>query len=120
METITIISEDPASPSAAFRASSCGRESVGKTPGAALDALTDQMQPSETSTLIVIQNHKADVFFTASQQDRLQELLNIREKCELSGNAMVPSERSELESLIAQELDGTARRAAAMADELGL
>jgi hypothetical protein len=118
MTKITIVAENPGSPEATFRASTQERESVGRTAGAALDALTQQLDPAETGTLIVVQNLRPDSFFTAAQQQRLQELL-IRQRAAREAGKVLPSqEQTELEVLVDAELDGATRRAAAMAREL--
>jgi hypothetical protein len=118
MTKVTIVQEnDP--PNAAFRAAARNRQSVGRTPGAALDALTQQLDESETQTMIVLQSLKPDEFFTAAQQQRLQQLLaRQRDSREGTGPALSAEERSELESLVDAELDGAAARAAAMVREL--
>ncbi|HEX8920112.1 MAG TPA: hypothetical protein VF766_01460 [Pyrinomonadaceae bacterium] len=56
-----------------------------------------------------MQNHKADQFFNAAQQERLTELMQQRKAGNLS-----PEEKSELESLVKAELDGAQRRLAQM------
>lgn len=117
---ITISAEDPESPNSSFRAIWRDRESVGKTAGAALDALTGQMKPSDSAALVFIQNLRPDAFFTEVQQLRLQELLTRQNAMKASGAAMSADEQRELEDLVFAELDGSAGRAAAMADEMGL
>jgi hypothetical protein len=120
MDRITIIAEGSESPGKSFQASWRGRSSFGVTAGAALDALTAQMQPSEVSTLVIIQNLQPDGFFNASQQLRLQELLEKRTRLKTSESRLSSDEQSELEVLVANELDGSAQRAGAIADELKL
>ncbi len=53
------------------------KQSVGKTAGEALDALTAQLDNSETGTLIIIQNLRPDQFFSTEQQQRLAELMKL-------------------------------------------
>jgi hypothetical protein len=120
MNKITIIAENPKSPSAAYRAAWRDQESVGPTAGAALDALTDQMQTSEAGTLIVVQTLRPDAFFTASQRDRLAELLEKRRESSAAGLTLPVEDAGELEALVNQELSASAHRAAAIAGELGL
>ena len=117
---ITITAEDPKSPNAGYRATWRDRESFGGTAGAALDAIKQQMPPTESASLVLIQDLKPDEFFSASQQRRLRELLDLRCEALSSGKEMSPAEKSELDDLIAMELEGSARRAAAMANEMGL
>jgi len=118
MTKVTISAENPGSPSTTFRAASRGRESVGPTPGAALDSLAQQLNPQESNTLVVGQNMSPDEFFTAAQQQRLHELLDRRRSALDAGREMAASEKTELEALIDAELDGASRRAAAMVREL--
>ena len=68
MTTVTIVpdSHGPTSPS--YRAVAGTRQAVGKTPGAALDAVTEQIDPTEAGTLVVVQHLQPDRLFTAEQQ----------------------------------------------------
>lgn len=109
MTTITILPEKTDS----YRAFAGDKESTGRTAGEALDALTSQLEDEESGTLVIVQNFKADKFFTAIQQERLTELIQQRKTRNLS-----PEEESELESLIAAELDGARQRAETMLNEL--
>jgi hypothetical protein len=101
MTTITILSEEKK-----YRAVAGERESVGRTAGEALDALTAQLGEEESGTLVVIQNRRADRFFNASQQDRLTELMTKRKT-----GALSPNEETELENLVEAELEGAKHRA---------
>ena len=105
MTRVTIVAENPGSPNAVFRASARKCESVGRTPGAALDELTSQLGESDTGTLVVVQNFRPDSFFSAAQQKRLQELLNIWRTARASGQSMSPQDRAELEELADAELE---------------
>jgi hypothetical protein len=118
MTKVTITAEHPGSPNGTFRAAARGHETVGRTPGAALDALAEQLDETQANTLIVVQNMRPDEFFTAAQQHRLSELLAKRRQALDVGRQMDPGENAELESLIDAELDGATRRAAALIGEL--
>jgi hypothetical protein len=96
-----------------YRAVAGDKESTGRTAGEALDALTSQLADEEGGTLVIVQNRKADQFFTAAQQGRLAELVSRRE----AGGAS-PEEEKELEGLVEAELDGARRRAEALLNEL--
>ena len=109
MTTITILPEKADS----YRALAGDKESTGRTAGEALDALTSQLADNEGGTLVIVQNRKADQFFNAAQQERLAELMRLRE----AGSAS-PEEEKELEGLIEAELDGARRRAEALLNEL--
>lgn len=107
MLTIAILPEKPGS----FRALAGDKESTGRTPGEALDALTTQLEDAEGGTLVVIQSSEADEFFDAAQQQRLGELLEQRKTRSLAAD-----EERELESLVEAELHGARARAEALAD----
>ena len=118
MTRVTIVAENPGSPDTAFWASARDHESVGRTPGAALDELTRQLGDQESGTLVVVQNFRPDAFFSAAQQTRLQELLSIWRAARSGGRPMSAIERAELQTLVDQELDASARRSEALAREL--
>jgi hypothetical protein len=109
MTTITITPERTDT----YRAVTGNKESTGRTAGEALDALTSQLADDECGTLVIVQNRKADRFFSATQQERLGELMSRRE-----AGAVSPEEEKELEGLIEAELDGARRRAEALRNEL--
>jgi hypothetical protein len=107
MTTITILPEK----ADRYRAFAGDKEGAGRTAGEALDALASQLEDEASGTLVIVQRRKADEFFTAAQQTRLTELMERRRAGNLS-----PEEASELERLIAAELDGARRRAARLAE----
>lgn len=104
MTTITILPEEKK-----YRAVAGKRESVGRTVGEALNALTAQLGEEESGTLVVIQSRRADRFFNASQQNRLTELMTKRQTQALSA-----TEETELENLVEAELEGAKHRAEEM------
>ena len=118
MTKVTITPQNFGSSNASFRAATRGHESVGSTPGAALDALAKQLNETDTNTLVIVQNMGPDEFFTAAQQQRLSDLLSKRRVALDNGAEMDPGDKSELEVLIDAELDGAIRRSAAMVKEL--
>ncbi len=95
MTTITILPEEKN-----FRAVAGQRESVGRTAGEALDALTAQLEDEESGTLLVIQKQRPDKFFGVKEQNRLSELMSRKESQTLS-----TEEKSELEKLVEAELN---------------
>lgn len=95
------------------------RRSSGRTAGEALDALTAQLSEGESGTVIVIQNSRPDRFFTASQRDRLAELMDRWRAARDRGEALSTDEQAELDSLADAELQAAGQRAASIADELG-
>lgn len=108
MATITILPEEKN-----FRAVSKNKESVGRTAGEALDALTAQFNEEEKPRLVMIHNQSADKFFNAAQQTRLTELLQKREK-----QFLTDTEETELENLVDAELNGARERTEASLHEL--
>lgn len=109
MTTITILPERADS----YRAVAGDKESTGRTAGEALDALTLQLADEEGGTLVIVQNRKADRFFSAAQRARLAALMSRRE-----AGTNSPEEEEELEGLVEAELDGARRRAEALLNEL--
>ena len=109
MTTITILPERADT----YRAVAGDKESTGRTAGEALDALTSMLADDESGTLVIVQNRKADKFFSAAQQERLSELMS-----RLAAGAASPEEEKELEGLVEAELGGARRRAEALRNEL--
>jgi hypothetical protein len=104
MTTIAIVPDSPAAPPTAFRAVAGRHQSVGRTPGEALDALTAQLGADEAGTLVIVQHLRPDAFFTAEQRQRLGELMARWRAARDRGDALPPD-----------ELEAAARRAAALA-----
>jgi hypothetical protein len=75
MTTVAILPEATEA-GTTYRAVAGEKQSVGRTAGEALDALTAQLSDEEAGTLVVVQNLRPDRFFTAAQQDRLSELMS--------------------------------------------
>jgi type IV pilus biogenesis protein CpaD/CtpE len=103
-----------------YRAIAGAKQSSGATAGAALDALTAQLPVDETSTLVIVQSLRPDQFFTAAQQQRLDQLM-ARWRTARDQSVVLPAhEQAELEALIGAELQAASQRAAVLADEVGL
>ena len=117
MTRVTIVAEDPASPNTKFRASARDHESVGATVGAAIDGLAAQLDES-AGTLIIVQNLRPDAFFTAEQQQRLEELFAKWRDARDRDEPLSPPDQAELEALVKAELEGASNRANAMVQEL--
>ena len=118
MTKVTIVPEGADVSGSRFRASARGRESVGRTPGEALDALAGQLTEEEAGTLVVVQNMKPDRFFTAAQQRRLADLMGRWREARDAGRQLDGAAQQELEDLAAAELRASGLRAEAMAREL--
>jgi hypothetical protein len=118
MTTIAILPENPGTRGTHYRAIAGEKQSVGRTAGEALDALTQQLDESQASTLVVVQQLRPDQFFTAQQQARLQELMERWRRARDAKACLLPEEQAELDSLVEQELRASANRAAALVHQL--
>ncbi|MEB3210723.1 MAG: hypothetical protein VKL39_05190 [Leptolyngbyaceae bacterium] len=95
-----------------YRAIAEDKHSVGRTAGEALDALTAQLGEMEFSTLPVIQNFRPNSFFSAEQQERLLELMNLWRVAGDQGQELSPEQQAELNRLVEIELRAATVRAA--------
>jgi hypothetical protein len=118
MTKVAILPERTDTGGTTYRAVAGDKQSVGRTVGEALDALTTQLPEEETGTLIIVQNLRPDRFFTAQQQQRLGELMARWRAARDSGTALPPDEQAELESLADAEVHAATQRAAALLHEL--
>lgn len=118
MTRVTILPEPVVGGGVSYRAVAGDRQSVGKTAGEALDALTTQLPDDEAGTLVVIQIQRPDQFFSAEQQRRLAELMERWRAARDQGQALPAQEQSELDALVADELRAATERAAALFQEL--
>lgn len=119
MTTVSILRDPRPDNGAAFHAAGGGLQAAGSTPGAALDALTAQLGDSRTGTLVVVQQFRPDEFFSAEQQQRLEELMLHWREARDQGGCLPEKEQAELDNLIDAELAAAGRRAAVLADSLG-
>ncbi len=119
MRMITILPENVGAQNASFRAVAGEKKSSGKTVGEALDALTAQLGEDESGTLVVIQQFRPDKYFTATQQARLSDLMNKWRSARDAQQQLSVAEQSELEALVAAQLEGSAQRTEAMMSKLG-
>ena len=103
MPSIAIRTENSDVGTPQFRAVAGNRQSVGRTMGEALDALTADWGDDIQETAVFIQRFQPDAYFTAAQCCRMQELLARRA-------TLTAEERAELETLIDTELDATIAR----------
>ena len=92
-----------------FRAIAGDRQSVGKTMGEALDALVAGWADDAQETAVLIQRFRPDRYFTEAQHQRMQDLLDRRV-------TLTAAERTELEALIAAELEATVARTEALTE----
>src|SRR5438105_12634940 len=100
MTTVAILPENSQIGGTAYRAVAGRIQSVGKTAGEALDGLTAQLPDEETGTLVVVQHFRPDRFFTAQEQQRLQELMQKWRLARDAGIALPTAEQEELDRLV--------------------
>ncbi len=118
MTTISIVPEPQSVTVPVFRAISGRHQSIGKTPGEALDALTSQLSDEESGTLLVVQHMRPDRFFDAQQQNRLAQLMSDWRYARDRGTHYPADQQVELEQLIEAELEASTRRADALLREM--
>ena len=118
MTTVAILPEPTDSGQIAYRAIAGERQSLGKTAGEALDALTASLPNEEAGTLVIVQHQQPDQFFTAQQQARLEEMMTRWRMARDTGTVFPAAEQSELDALVDAELRGAAERTAALLKEL--
>ena len=75
MPSITMRTEHNEADASRFRAVAGSHQAVGRTMGAALDALTADWGDDIQETAVFIQRFQPDAYFTAAQYCRMQELL---------------------------------------------
>ena len=112
MTTITIPPENAVTPT--FHAWTDDKESVGRTMGEALDALTAQLPEDDLPTVIIVKRNKPDQFFDARQHQRLGELMEKLRFARNQETELPPAEQRELEELVNAELRGAIKRTDAM------
>jgi hypothetical protein len=103
MTSIAIRIEDSKADIPRFRAVAWNRQAIGWTMGQALDALTANWGDDIQETAVFIQRFEPNVYFTAAQYHRMQEIFVRRA-------TLTADERGELEALIGVELDATVAR----------
>jgi hypothetical protein len=118
MTAVSILPENAGANGTTYRAVAVGMQSVGRTPGEALDALTSQLGEAADSMLVVVQRLRPDRFFNAVQQQRLEELMTRWRMARDSGSALPAAEQAELDALIDAEVKAAGQRAAALINEL--
>jgi hypothetical protein len=114
MTTVAILPISDPGGEKSYRAIAGDKQSVGKTAGQALDALTAQLGETEFSALLVIQSFHPDSFFTAEQQERLSELMSLWRLARDQGQALPPERQAELDTLVEAELRAATARTAVL------
>lgn len=117
MNTVAILPISNASGEKSYRAISGDKQSVGKTAGQALDALTTQLGKVEFRGLLIIDNFHDDQFFTREQQQRLSELMNIWRIARDQEQELPPEIQIELDNLVNLELNAATARTTFLAQQ---
>jgi hypothetical protein len=118
MTTIAILPENADAEGTSYHAFAGELQSVGKTPGEALDALTAQLGDQAASTLAIVQYHRPDRFFSEQQEHRLSELMARWRAARDSQSPLPAAEQAELEALVDAELQASTERAKELLDQL--
>ena len=118
MTKVAILPEPTQSGTVKYRAVAGAQQSIGKTPGEALDALTAALPPEQAGTLVVVQHCQADRFFNAEQQQRLEQLMARWHNSRDTGTPLPAAEQAELDALIEAEVSAASERAAALLREV--
>ena len=118
MTTISILPVASSAGRMEYQAVSGSRVAVGLSAGQALDALAAKCPEMESEGLVIVQRFRADRFFPAEQQQRLQTLMKRWREARDHGESLSEAERAELDSLVSAELEATAGRASAIAEGL--
>jgi hypothetical protein len=114
MTTVAILPISDSNGEKSYRAIAGNKQSIGKTAGQALDALTAQLDEIDFSALLVIQSFHPDSFFNAEQQERLAELMNLWRLARDQGQELPPKQQTELDKLVELELKAATARTAAL------
>jgi hypothetical protein len=118
MTTVAIVPTSNASGERSYRAIAGDKQSVGKTAGQALDALTTQLGEVEFRALLIIDNFHADQFFTNEQKQRLSDLMSMWRTARDQGQTLSPEIQIELDNLVNAELNAATARTASLARQL--
>lgn len=109
MTTVAILPDQPGTAAEdGFMAVLGKRQARGKTAGAALDAINAQLADDQSASLVLVQSMKPDRFFDASQQARLQQLMQAWKQ---APEQPVPA---ELLAMLDEELKATIERSKAL------
>jgi hypothetical protein len=118
MTTVSILPEQNESTAPNYRAMAGTEQSVGRTPGEALDSLTSKLSERDSGAVVVIQRMKPDRFFNEQQQKRLAELMQRWRLARDQGKSLGSDEQAELDQLVQAEVKASAERVVAMRNEI--
>jgi hypothetical protein len=117
MTTVAILPISDDSGHRVYRAISGDRQSVGKTAGEALDALTAELA-DDFPAMLLIQSVGPDHFFGAAQQQRLADLMALWHNANDQDLTLPANLQAELDNLAAAELKAATARSAAMLTQI--
>lgn len=118
MMRVTIQSVEGEHGATVYQAVAGDKRSTGRTVGQALDRLNAQLGSEADDSLVIVQRHLADRYFSERQRARLAELMDRWRLLRDRGKDLPVSEREELDALVAAELRAAADRSAAIVDAL--
>jgi hypothetical protein len=118
MTKVAILPEPTVEGEMMYRAVAGPRQALAKSAGGALDALAAQLPADNGGTLVVVQNHQPDRFFSSQEQQRLEEQMRRWRVARDTGQALPPAEESELKDLVDAEARASGKRAAAALADL--
>jgi hypothetical protein len=118
MTKVALFREGTDPESLTYRAVAGGSQSMGRTAGEALDALTTRLPEDEADTIIIVRNLRPDRFFGADERQRLEHLMARWRSARDGNDALGPDEQAELSRLVEAEISASARRAASLRHEL--
>jgi hypothetical protein len=119
MTTVAIWPVSGAGGERSYRALAGDKQSIGKTAGQALDALTAQLGETEFGGLVILQSFRPDALFSAVQQERLSELMNLWRTARDQGQLLSSDQQTELDVLVNAELNAATIRTAALIQQAG-
>ncbi len=112
MTKVAILPIYDASGNKSYRAVAGNKQSIGKTAGQALDALTAELGENEFSALLLLQSFHPDQFFGVEQQQRLSELMDMWRNAQNKGIELSQEIQAELNNLVETELKAATNRTA--------
>lgn len=94
------------------------KQSFGHSAGEALDALTDQLDEAQSSTLVIVRHWQPDAFFSLVEQQQLEALMLRWREARDQNQSLPEPDQSALEQLIEAELRASAVRTETLLTEL--
>jgi len=94
------------------------KQSFGNSAGEALDALTEQLEEEQASTLVIVRHWQPDAFFSMVEQQQLEELMMRWREARDQNQSLPATDQSALEQLIEAELRASSVRTETLLREL--